>query len=120
METGFERSTLSGPQMMPHRHFTAKNSAGSVTFEPPSPVETNISNTNQNTKVCIERAGLVASAAWPSSQSEKATAASPLFITTTATVPSGFLNAVEMSELLLGELAIRFAPGLMNFEKCPI
>ena len=41
-------------------------------------------------------------------------------MTTTDTFPSGFTKAVEISELLLGEVAIRFAPGLMNFEKWPM
>jgi len=36
------------------------------------------------------------------------------------TFPFGLINAVETNWLLLGELAILFAPGRTNFEKCSI
>jgi hypothetical protein len=60
------------------------------------------------------------SAALPSIYRKYGTSFSPLFITTTATLPSGLIKAVERSALRLGELTIRFAPGRMNLEKCPM
>jgi hypothetical protein len=42
------------------------------------------------------------------------------YATTVATSPSRFTNAADNSALLLGELAIRLAPGQTNFEKCPM
>jgi hypothetical protein len=42
------------------------------------------------------------------------------YATTVATLPSDFTNAAYNSALLLGELAIRLAPGQTNFEKCPM
>lgn len=44
----------------------------------------------------------------------------PWFITITTTLPSGFKKAVVSNWLRLLELMILLAPGLMNFEKCPI
>jgi hypothetical protein len=42
------------------------------------------------------------------------------FITITTTFPSSFINAVVSNWLRLLLLIILLAPGLMNFEKCPI
>jgi hypothetical protein len=42
------------------------------------------------------------------------------FMTTIETLPSSFIKPVVSRMLLLEEHTILFAPGRMNFEKCPI
>ena len=68
----------------------------------------------------MERAGLLVLAERPSSHSSNGTAFSVLFITITATWPSGLRNAVARSASSVDVQATRRAPGRMNLDRWPM
>ena len=70
-----------------------------------------------STRVMMDRAGLVVTAAFPSIHTRSSMARSREFITTAAIVPSGFRKAAVRRSSAFEEQMIRRAPGRMNFEK---
>ena len=65
----------------------------------------------------IDLPGIFDSIDFPSTQIKKFISFFPLFITTTAILPSKFWKAVVRRKLLLDDAEIRLAPGFMNLEK---